>query len=90
MGRKKLVWISAVLAALVAAAAGTAATAAEKGSQAVTLNLVAYSTPRPVMTKLIEEFRKTPAGVRHQHPRVVRRLVGPGRRRWPTGCPPTS
>ena len=62
MGRKKLVWISAVLAALVAAAAGAAATAAEKGSQAVTLNLVAYSTPRPVLTKLIEEFRKTPAG----------------------------
>src|SRR6185503_10976208 len=61
-GRKKLVWISAVLAALVAAAAGAAATAAEKRKQAVTLNLVAYSTPRPVLTKLIEEFRKTPAG----------------------------
>ena len=65
MGRKKLVWISAVLAALVAAAAGAAATTAEKGSRAskaVTLNLVAYSTPRPVLTRLIEEFRKTPAG----------------------------
>ena len=28
----------------------------------VTLNLVAYSTPRPVLTRLIDEFRKTPQG----------------------------
>ena len=42
--------------------AAAAATAAERSSKAVTLNLVAYSTPRPVLTRLIEEFRKTPAG----------------------------
>ena len=31
----------------------------------VTLNLVAYSTPKPVMTKLIPAFKATPAGLRH-------------------------
>ena len=61
MGRKKLVWMSVVLVVLVAGLTGVA-TAAEKGSKSTTLNLVAYSTPRPVLTKLIEEFRKTPAG----------------------------
>jgi sulfate/thiosulfate transport system substrate-binding protein len=61
MGRKKLVWISVALVVLVAGLTGVA-TAAEKGSKSTTLNLVAYSTPRPVLTKLIEEFRKTPAG----------------------------
>jgi sulfate transport system substrate-binding protein len=44
---------------LVVASTGVAA---DKRSKAVTLNLVAYSTPRPVLTKLIDEFRKTPAG----------------------------
>jgi sulfate transport system substrate-binding protein len=64
MGRRKLVWVTAVPVALAAAVAGaaTTATAADQGSTATTLNLVAYSTPRPVLTKLIEEFRKTPAG----------------------------
>jgi sulfate transport system substrate-binding protein len=62
MRRKGLVWVSAFVAALVVAAvAGTASTAGSS-SRAVTLNLVAYSTPRPVLTRLIEEFRKTPAG----------------------------
>jgi len=61
MHRRRFVWISVLVAVLVTAVAG-AATAAEKSSKAVTLNLVAYSTPRPVLTKLIEEFRKTPAG----------------------------
>ena len=61
MHRSKFVWAAVLLAVLVTAVAG-AATAAEKRSKAVTLNLVAYSTPRPVLTKLIEEFRKTPAG----------------------------
>ena len=61
MRRSKLMLIPVLVVALFAAAVG-AATAANQGSQAVTLNLVAYSTPRPVLTKLIEEFRKTPAG----------------------------
>ena len=61
MHRKRFVWFSLLLIALVTGVAG-AATAATKSKQDVTLNLVAYSTPRPVLTKLIEEFRKTPAG----------------------------
>ena len=61
MHRKRFVWFSLLLIALVTGVAG-AATAATKSRQDVTLNLVAYSTPRPVLTKLIEEFRKTPAG----------------------------
>ena len=61
MQRRKLVWAAVLLAVLVTVVAGAAA-AAEKRSKAVTLNLVAYSTPRPVLTKLIEEFRRTPAG----------------------------
>ncbi len=63
MKRSTFVWVAVLIAAVVAAIAGAAAaTAAEAKSQAVTLNLVAYSTPRPVLTKLIEEFRETPAG----------------------------
>ena len=64
MQRTKLIWISALMVVLVATATGAAmaATQTSKASKAVTLNLVAYSTPRPVLTKLIEEFRKTPAG----------------------------
>ena len=61
MQRKRFVWISLLAAALMAVAAG-AATAADKSSKDVTLNLVAYSTPRPVLDKLIAEFRKTPQG----------------------------
>jgi sulfate transport system substrate-binding protein len=57
-----LVWVPAFVAALVVAAAAGAASTAGSSSKAVTLNLVAYSTPRPVLTRLIEEFRKTPAG----------------------------
>jgi sulfate transport system substrate-binding protein len=61
MHRKGLVWLAVLTAALVAVAAG-AATAADKRTKATTLNLVAYSTPRPVLDKLIAEFRKTPQG----------------------------
>ena len=61
MKRSKFVWASVLVAVVLTAVAG-AATAAETRTKAVTLNLVAYSTPRPVLTKLIEEFRKTPAG----------------------------
>ena len=61
MQRRKFVWVAVLVAAFVTTVAG-AATAAQQRKQAVTLNLVAYSTPRPVLTRLIEEFRKTPAG----------------------------
>ena len=50
---------SAVAVSLVLVAGTGAATHSRK---AVTLNLVAYSTPKPVMTKLIAAFQKTPAG----------------------------
>ncbi|HET7513701.1 MAG TPA: extracellular solute-binding protein [Gaiella sp.] len=57
----RFAWIAAVVGVLAATAAG-AALAAGTSSKDVTLNLVAYSTPRPVLTKLIDEFRKTPQG----------------------------
>ena len=47
---------------LTALAAAVLAASASGAKQDVTLNLVAYSTPRPVLTKLIEEFKKTPQG----------------------------
>ena len=62
MQRKRFVWIAVLVTALVAAIVAGAATAARKSKKAVTLNLVAYSTPRPVLTKLIEEYQKTPQG----------------------------
>ncbi len=61
MQRKRFAWISVAMAALATTVAG-AAMAAGTSSKDVTLNLVAYSTPRPVLTKLIDEFRKTPQG----------------------------
>ena len=61
MRRNRYVVVSAVLAVLVAGLA-TTATAAQKSRKDVTLNLVAYSTPRPVLDKLISEFKKTPQG----------------------------
>ena len=57
MQRKGIVWVTALVAGLVAAAVAGATTTARKGSKDVTLNLVAYSTPKPVMTKIISEFR---------------------------------
>jgi sulfate transport system substrate-binding protein len=51
--------ISALLVAFMAVAAATAATASSK---ATNLNFVVYSTPRPVMDRLIAEFKKTPEG----------------------------
>ena len=77
MHRNRFVWISVIVAALVTAVAG-AATASDPSSKEVTLNLVAYSTPRPVLDKLIAEFRKTPQGSRHQRPRLLRPVLGPG------------
>ena len=61
MHRKRFAWISVAVAAFATTVAG-AAMAASTSSKDVTLNLVAYSTPRPVLTKLIDEFRKTPQG----------------------------
>ena len=61
MHRKRFAWISVAVAAFATTVAG-AAMAASTSSKVVTLNLVAYSTPRPVLTKLIDEFRKTPQG----------------------------
>ena len=49
MQRKAIVWVSVLVAALVAAAVGGATTTGGKSSKDVTLNLVAYSTPRPVL-----------------------------------------
>ena len=61
MQRKRFAWISVAVAAFATTVAG-AAMAASTSSKDATLNLVAYSTPRPVLTKLIDEFRKTPQG----------------------------
>jgi sulfate/thiosulfate transport system substrate-binding protein len=57
----KLLGVGLVLA-VVAAATAAAAFAGSSTQKSVTLNLVAYSTPRPVLTKLIDEYRKTPDG----------------------------
>ena len=55
---KRVLPLMLVLAVVAAALAATASGA----KQDVTLNLVAYSTPRPVIDKLIAEFKKTPQG----------------------------
>jgi sulfate transport system substrate-binding protein len=62
MQRKGIVWVLVLGTALVAAAVAGATPTGGKSSKDVTLNLVAYSTPRPVLTRLIDEFRKTPDG----------------------------
>jgi sulfate/thiosulfate-binding protein len=59
--RIKLLGVGFVLV-VVAAATAAAAFAGSSTQKSVTLNLVAYSTPRPVLTKLIDEYRKTPDG----------------------------
>jgi sulfate/thiosulfate-binding protein len=50
----------ALLAAIVAGL--TVAAVAGATTKATGLNLVAYSTPKPVLTKIISEFQSTPAG----------------------------
>jgi sulfate transport system substrate-binding protein len=63
MRRRTVVVRTAVLfAVLVAAVLAGVSAASVRRPHAVTLNLVAYSTPRPVLDKLIAEFRKTPQG----------------------------
>jgi sulfate/thiosulfate transport system substrate-binding protein len=53
MNKMKLSAVAVLAAALVLAAAAAAGT---------NLSLVAYSTPKPVMAKIIDAFEKTPAG----------------------------
>ena len=53
---RKLTVLAAALLALAVAAGATAST---KGT---TLNLVAYSTPKPVMAKIIQAWQQTPDG----------------------------
>ena len=67
-----------LMLALTAVAAAVLAASASGAKQDVTLNLVAYSTPRPVLDKLIAEFKKTPQGVRDQRQGLVRPVLGPG------------
>ena len=55
--RKNLMLVLAVAAVALAAAAG--ATASSKGTS---LSLIAYSTPKPVMGKIIQAWEKTPDG----------------------------
>jgi sulfate transport system substrate-binding protein len=56
-----MIRVASVLA-VVAAVAATAAGGAGAGQKGITLNLVAYSTPKPVVTKLIAAFQATPQG----------------------------
>ena len=65
-----LLVLTAVAAVLAASASGA--------KKDVRLNLVAYSTPKPVLTKIISDFQADARGLRRQLQRVVRRLVGPG------------
>ncbi|HJU47884.1 MAG TPA: extracellular solute-binding protein [Gaiellaceae bacterium] len=57
-----MVRTAVLVAVLVAAVLAGVSAASVRRPHAVTLNLVAYSTPRPVLDKLIAEFRKTPQG----------------------------
>lgn len=57
MTRRRLFAVLTVLALALAAATGASA-----HSSGTTLNLVAYSTPKPVMAKLIDLWSKTAAG----------------------------
>jgi sulfate transport system substrate-binding protein len=60
---KLFVSVMAVLIVASAMAVAALAVPSSTSSQrAVTLNLVAYSTPRPVLTRLIDEYRKMPDG----------------------------
>ena len=56
MHRKRFALVGAIAAALAVAAVSGATT------KSTTINLVAYSTPKPVMTKIIQDFQQTPEG----------------------------
>ena len=63
MGRRTML-VLLIATAVAAAAVGGAAGA----KQDARLNLVAYSTPKPVMAKIISAFQATPDGLgRHVH-----------------------
>jgi sulfate transport system substrate-binding protein len=65
MQRTRLALAAAIVAGLAVAAVAAAYTTGGSGAKratAVNLNLVAYSTPRPVMTQIISDFGKTPEG----------------------------
>src|SRR3954471_19349945 len=54
--------LSILLTLPLLAACGSAAKPASAPTKATTLNLVAYSTPQPLMKKLIAQWQKTTAG----------------------------
>lgn len=58
---RRLAFLVLTLPLLAACGSGTANPQAG-GSGRTTLNLVAYSTPKPVMEKLIRDWKRTPAG----------------------------
>ena len=90
MHRKRFALVAALVAALTAVAVSAAATTSTKSSKAVTLNLVAYSTPKPVMTKIISDFQETPEGLRRHDQRLVRSLDGAGEGGRSRACRRTS
>ncbi len=60
--RARYVAVAALATSVLLAVVTGAASAKPAAEKDVTLNLVAYSTPRPVLTKLISEYQKTPNG----------------------------
>jgi sulfate/thiosulfate transport system substrate-binding protein len=60
--RRNIALVAAALVAVVALAVAAGASASANTHKSTNLNLVAYSTPKPVMTKLISAFQATPAG----------------------------
>ena len=71
--------VAVALAVLVSVAAGTSA-ASSQSSKAVTLSLVAYSTPKAAYSQLIPAFQATPAGQGVKFKPELRRLGRPGAR----------
>ena len=68
--RRRTMLVLLIVTAVAAAAVGGAAGA----KQDARLNLVAYSTPKPVMTKIISDFQPTPPGRASSFNAVVRGL----------------
>ena len=72
------------------AALGLAPGLARARSLGTNLSLVAYSTPKPVMAKIIADFQASPAGQDVSVQPVLRRLDEPGEVRGRRACRPTS
>ena len=70
MQRRRFMLVATLATTVVTALAGSAAAAPDRG-QAVTLNLVAYSTPRPVLTRLHGIAHITGGGIIDNVPRVL-------------------